>query len=122
MKNNEWLDLPIYNSELYPKRIRDIAKKVGESVEDIAKNEKISPGIVLWEWVKRDDMRDIFRVIEYPNDENMSVLLLMSGEELIVNMEHRKLMKRIHDFLLKEPQYKFTPSEISLDEEAGEPT
>lgn len=108
MRNNEWIDLPVYQTELYPKRIRDIAKKVGATVEEIANNEGIAPGAVLWEWVKREDIMDIFRIIEYPEDDTMSVIILLSGEQLIVNMPHRKLMARIHKFLLTEPQYDFS--------------
>lgn len=107
MKNNEWIDLPVYQTELYPKRIRDIAKKVGVTVEEIAKNEGISPGTILWEWVKREDIMEVFRIIEYPDNPEMSIILLLNGEQLIVDMPHRKLMARIHKFLLTEPQYDF---------------
>jgi len=107
LKNNEWIDLPIFQTELYPKKIRDIAARVGATVEEIASNEGVSPGTVLWEWIKREDIMDAFRILEYPDDENMSILLLLSGEQLVVKMPHRKLMGRIHRFLLTEPQYDF---------------
>tara|TARA_R110000868_G_scaffold12456_8_gene59574 strand:+ start:6984 stop:7370 length:387 start_codon:yes stop_codon:yes gene_type:complete len=107
MKNNEWIDLPVWQTELYPKKIRDIAKKVGAEVEQIAKNEGITPGVILWEWIKREDIMEIFRIIEYPENTKMSIILLLSGEQMIVDMPHRKLMARIHKFLLTEPQYDF---------------
>jgi len=107
LKNNEWIDLPIFQTELYPKKIRDIATKVGVSPEEIGKNEGVSPGTILWEWIRREDIMESFRILEYPDDENMSILLLLTGEQLIVQMPHRKLMKRIHRFLLTEPQYDF---------------
>lgn len=107
MKNTEWIDLPVYQTDLYPKKIREIAKKVGATVEEIAKNEGVSPGTILWEWVKREDIMEVFRIIEYPDNAEMSILLLLNGEQLIVNMPHRKLMARIHRFLLTEPQYDF---------------
>lgn len=112
MKNNEWIDLPIYNTDLYPKQIRDIAKSVGATVQEIGENEKVEPGVVLWEWIKREDVMDSFRILEYPDDENMSILLLLSGEQLIVKMPHRKLMNKIHKFLMTEPQYDFDGGEI----------
>lgn len=107
MRNNEWIDLPVYQTELYPKRIRDIAKNVGVAVEEIAKNEGVSPGVILWEWVKREDIMEVFRIIEYPDNPNMSIILLLNGEQLIIDMPHRKLMSRIHRFLLTEPEYDF---------------
>lgn len=107
MKNNEWIELPIYQSDLYPKDIVEIAKKIGITVEEIAKNEGITPGVVLQEWVKREDIYDIFRIVEYPENEKMSVMFLLNGEQLIVNMPHKKLMDKIHRFLMKEPQYDY---------------
>lgn len=107
MKNNEWIELPIYSNELYPKFIRDTAKKVGSTIEEIAKIEGVEPGGVLYEWIKREDIMEAFRILEYPDDPNMSILLLLSGEELMVNMPHRKLMNKIHKFLMQEPQYNF---------------
>jgi hypothetical protein len=113
MKNNEWIGLPVYQVNLYPKKIKDIAKKVGVSEEEIANNEGVSPGIILWEWIKREDIMEIFRIIEYPENTNMTILLLLSGEELIINMPHNKLMKKIHKFLLTESQYDFDQPDIT---------
>ncbi len=120
MRNNEWIDLPVLQTELYPKRIRDIAKSVGEPVEEIAKNENVSPGVILWEWVKREDLMGIFRIIESPENDDMSILLLLNGEQLIVNMPHRKLVARIHKFLLTEPQYNFEQEESIIPVKIGE--
>lgn len=119
MKNNEWIDLPIFQTELYPKKIREIAAKVGVTPEEIGKNEGVSPGTILWEWIRREDIMESFRILEYPDDENMSILLLLTGEQLIVQMPHRKLMKRIHKFLLTEPQYDYEVEEVEPPQ-AGE--
>lgn len=115
MKNSEWIDLPIFQTELYPKKIRDIAIKVGVSPEEIGKNEGVSPGTILWEWIRREDIMESFRILEYPDDENMSILLLLTGEQLIVQMPHRKLMKRIHRFLLTDPQYDFEQEGVEAE-------
>jgi len=109
---------------MYPKNIRDIADRVGSPVEIIAQNEGVKPGVILWEWVKRDDIMDIFRIMEYPENNNMSMILLTSGESIIVDMPHRKLMARIHKFLLTEPQYEFERDEtlntVIITEEKNE--
>lgn len=107
MKNSEWLELPIFNESLFPKEIRDIANRVGTSVEEIGRNEQVKPGCVLSEWIKREDIMQAFRIMQHPDNESMSTLLLLSGEELTVDMPHRKLMNKIHKFLMQKPQYDF---------------
>lgn len=107
MVNNEWIELPVFNTTVFPKEIRNIAKKVGVDPAEIAKSKEVKAGCIIKEWIKREDIMNVFRICESPDDENMSILLLISGEEMIVDMPHRKLMNKLHKFLLKEPQYNF---------------
>ncbi len=113
MKNNDWLDLPVFLDSFFTKDIMDKAKMVrshDERLMDVARriaeNEKVEPGKFISRWFPRDKFDILEWIQEDPDNPEYSDIYFADDDFWMVNMTHDKLMKKVHKFLLQEPSYR----------------
>ena len=98
----------------YPDHIYEIAKKIGVPVRKVAERDGIEPSsaITSVQW-RFDLVIQIIMITEDDEDSSRSIIDLTNGMSDIVNMNHRKLAKKITKFM-HDNEIKFTI--------AGQPT
>lgn len=96
-----FLDLPFWSLE-YPKAVHELAKGAGVDVEDVAKRDGIEripvTNKVGWRF---DLISMIIAVHDDPDYPGRSIIQLEDDSHLPVDMDRKKLQKKIGKFMIK---------------------
>lgn len=114
MKNNDWLELPIFLDSFYPESVINQARKIAGSedemkylCETIASQMGISKGVFVNRFFPYEKIALIDFIQEDPDDRNRSDIYFLDDDFCIVNINHRDLMNKVHKFLIGKPLYRF---------------
>lgn len=104
MSNTNWFRFPSFLN-VYPKEIVKLAERAGVTVEEIADAKKVEPGTILDVWISRDEVETLFRLEQHPHESNWTFMYFDSGNVELATENHKRLMRRIDNFLKTEPNY-----------------
>lgn len=123
MKSDNWLELPMIWSGIYPKDVVDLAERAGVPVEEVAAKKGIKPGVVANDFIRRDDVELIYRISQDPENDARTILHYITGEFDVVVMNAEKVVKKIDRFLGPDGYvfHKRTLMQINPEEDEEEP-
>lgn len=111
-----YLELPMVSFK-YPASVYELAKKAGVPVREVAERDNVEPvgSVTSVQW-RFDLVIQIIMITQDEEDSNRSIIDLTNGMSDIVNMNHRKLARKITKFL-NDNQIKFTAVNGNTSEE-----
>lgn len=122
--NSDWIELITFYFGWLPKNIIDEAKslkpeadekEISEITRGIAKSKNIEPGTWLSRWFPRAKIEEIDFIQQDPDFPEYSNIIFIDDDFLMVKMNTKKLMSKIHKFLLQEPKYKFQTEKQQIE-------